>query len=297
MKILHTTSALLIAWSAAAHAITEPMANLEKQASARLCPLKKTSATCEFRFESVVQNRDIWAVAFGITPVGAKTLKETEEIRSALENMKIRPLEITREKTQAIAYYREKDGKFMPLAGEDFHRETLNPKSKIVVRYNPDFLRAGGRFHYAAPAIWETEGLSPATTLPFSISGKYPKDAWIALEILNLDDKPIPSLGFSSCRMANKACNAAAIPLSANTDFQVELELKAARKIKNENDQPAFKVALKITGEALPVVQLAIPFKPQPNYFLFGVVGFLFGGLIAAMMLFIRRRRESAPAN
>ena len=278
------------------HAITEPMLNLEKQASARLCVLKKNPAPCEFRFESVVQNRDIWAVAFGITPVGAKTFKETEEIRHALEEMKIRPLGITREKTQAIAYYREKDGKFSPLAGEDFHRETLNPKSKIVVRYNPDFLRSGGRFSYAAPGIWETEGLSPATTMPFSILGKYPRDAYASIEILDLDDKPIPSLSFSSCRMAGAACNPAAVPLKSNAEFQAELELKAARKIKNENDQPAFKVALKITGESLPVVQLAIPFKPQPNYFLFGVVGFLFGGLIAAMMLFIRRKREGAPA-
>lgn len=293
MKFPDKMLAFLLALPAASHAITEPMANLEKQASARLCPLKKTPGPCELRFESVVQNRDIWAVAFGITAVGAKTLRETEEIRGALESLKIRPLEITREKTQAIAYYREKDGKFSSLAGEEFHRETLNPKSKIVVRYNPDFLRAGGRLTYAAPALWESEGLSPATTLPFTLTGKYPKDAYATLEILNLDDKPIPSLSFSSCRMTGTDCNPAAIPLKANTDFKAELELKAARKIKNENDQPAFKIALKITGETQPVVQLAIPFKPQPNYFLFGVVGFLFGGLIAAMMLFIKRRGES----
>ena len=81
--------------------------------------------------------------------------------------------------------------------------------------------------------------------------------------------------------------------------FGVALEVKAARKIKSE--QPAFKLIVKYADEAdkpeaPPLLQLAIPFKPQPNYFLFGVTGFLFGGLIAAMMLFMRRRGEKPAA-
>lgn len=270
------------------------MAELEKQVTAKLCPAAKLQTPCTFQYESVVQNRDIWAVAFAVTPIGAKTQKETQALRSALEGIGVRPLDILREKTVAIAYYREKAGVFAPMTGEEFHKETLNPKSQIVVRYAPDFVKAGGAFAYKLPVVWETEGLAPSTTSAVSVSGRAPKEAYATFEILDLDDKPVPSVTFAACRSNGAACNAAAVPLKANVDFRLELDIKAERKIKTE--QPAFKIVMKLTGETAPVVQLAIPFKPQPNYFLFGVTGFLFGGLIAVMMLFMRRKREKPAA-
>jgi hypothetical protein len=42
------------------------------------------------------------------------------------------------------------------------------------------------------------------------------------------------------------------------------------------------------------LLHLAIPFRPRSNYLVFGVAGFLFGALIAVMVLLMRKNPAAA---
>ncbi len=86
-----------------------------------------------------------------------------------------------------------------------------------------------------------------------------------------------------------KVSDIASIGVKANLPTTIALDLKVARNIKTE--QPAFKLVVKTADDAPVLLNLAIPFKPRPNYFLFGVTGFIFGGLIAVMVLIGKRKK------
>jgi len=174
-------------------------------------------------------------------------------------------------KERKIVYAREKSSKFAPLAGEEFHRLALNPQSKVVARYNPAFFLRGGKFQYQIPAIWKTEGIDAANTYAFSLTCT--ED--ITIDAQSLDDTP-------------------SVAVSITTLGKNQYEIKSKRRISA--DQPALKFVIKSKTNSDIILQLAVPFKPQPNRFLFGVVGFLFGGLIAVMVLVGKRKAPKTTA-
>lgn len=281
------------------------MLALKNNISAEICkPAAAPATPCAVQFEAAVENQlsadeSIWAFSYGVPGKGVKSQKETRQVKDTLKLLNSYALDLTAEKISAITYYREKNGKWRPITAEEFHPLALNPKSKLVARFAPDFLLSAASLRYMAPAVWQNEGLSPSSTSTLTLSGKLNREDTAAFEIVNLDDQPIKGLTLSACRRqgANKAetaCNASAVALKSGESFTLALDVKAARNIKS--DQPAFKVLMRLKTSETPALQLAIPFKPQPNYFLFAVTGFLVGGLIAVMMLFMRRKQRAQAA-
>ncbi|MBN8221313.1 MAG: hypothetical protein J0L53_10345 [Spirochaetes bacterium] len=279
--------------------------DLQQRVQRELCSAKPQ---CAAQADAVVVNRltadeQLWAFSFSLKGIALPTLKATQEVQGVIEKMNARPLEVSKEKIALIFYFRARQDKMIPVGAEEFHRLTLNPKNKIVARFKSDFVLSGAVLRYEAPALWENEGLAPSTTATIQFKGTLRDSRPLRFEILNLDDQALPAVQIAACRRegdpAATQCNPLSVNVTSGTVFGVALEVRAARKIKSE--QPAFKLIVKYADEAdkpeaPPHLQLAIPFKPQPNYFLFGVTGFLFGGLIAAMMLFMRRRGEKPAA-
>ncbi|HRP68143.1 MAG TPA: hypothetical protein PLY93_01275 [Turneriella sp.] len=270
------------------------MHSVENDALRTYCAEKGITIPCTFRFDTAVRHRDIWAFSFILTR-GAKRDVERTALRTQLETPYRRVLEIDSDSTKAIQYFRETGDKLIPLEAQTFYKETINPKSQIVVKYAPDFLLKGGALDYTVPPLWESEGVSPSTTSSLALQGKSPYRATITGLIRDLDDKPITKLTIESCHTQAGACPQDGFSVDAQKEFMLDFQIKAARKLKHA--QPVFKFVVQTAQEKKPIAEIAIPFKPQPNYFLFGVVGFLVGGLIAVMTLMIRsntKRQQGA---
>ncbi|MBV6494122.1 MAG: hypothetical protein LDLANPLL_02148 [Turneriella sp.] len=279
-------------FSVSTSSLVDTMQRVKKLATESLC--LKANTNCNFSFDTVVRHRDIWAFSFSLTK-GAKREIEKKEIRTKLETPNRRILEIGENTTKTIEYFREKEAKFSPLDAQIFYHETLNPKSKIVIKYSPDFLLEGSKIDYTAPLEWEREGISPGTKNTLHITGYTPTATAFRFNIQDLDDKPIPKLTFEKCEANASVCDANNFFNPPNKKFSIQLEIKAARKL--QSDQPVFKCAVYTKGRDVPVAEIAIPFKPQPNYFLFGIVGFLFGALVAVMTLLIRSNAKRIRPN
>jgi hypothetical protein len=282
-----------------AASVTATMAQLKKNILASTCTSPQTLSTCSVKFDTVTEteiapSEKLWAVSYSVTGAQIKTQKDAQQISIALRRLGggAAILEENKERVSAISYYREKSDKITNLTPEDFHKFALRPFSQVVTRYQPDFIESGSNLTYVLPETWKKEGLAPGTSNAVAVSGMLVNTKAIALEILSLDDKPVPTLSITEC---TPACRPEAITAGMDSRFQVNLTIKAGRNIKS--DQPAFKILVKAVGTEAMIAQIAIPFKPRPNYFLFGITGFLVGGLIAVMMLFMRRKQKPAAAS
>ena len=210
-----------------------------------------------------------------------------DKMRISLEPESIQVMEPTTDGFTVVGYYREDAGTFTRVSTNVFAAAALNPVDKVVARYDVGLLQAGS-LTYKIPQVWSTQGVSPGSHDTISLKFTLPFAENYAFALLDLDDSPLKDLNFESCLLGTTAsCDVKAVVMAAGAS-EVTLKLAAKRKIKSS--QPAFKLVVRRLRDNAAVLQLAIPFKPQPNYFLFGVTGFLFGGLIAVMVLFLKRR-------
>lgn len=263
--------------------------------------LRPEAKDCGTVIESATQNAlaggdSLWGFSYSIRNTGIRSAKDSAAIKAALQTFNASPLELEKNRISAISYFRESKGALAPIGPEDFHRLALNPTSGVVARIDPGFLAAGGEIRYQTPDSWQKEGAPAGSSGILQLILQNPKAASVGLEIVNLDDQKLGTVAITGCRIKNgageAACNTNDIRLPAAVATQISLDIKLARNLKTE--QPAFKLVLKTPEKANALLNLAIPFRPRPNYFLFGVTGFLFGGLIAVMVIIGKRNKPTA---
>lgn len=290
----HLIAAITVAVMPVFAGTGETMQALQKTAETALCrELRPQAKNCRVVFESVTHNAfsggdGLWAFSYAISGEGATTAKEAAQFKSAIAKIGSQPLEIEKNRIAAIAYYRGSANELKGVSGEEFHRLALNPTSGIVARFEPAFILSGNSIRYTPPDDWQKGGLASGTNGSLVLNILTKSDAELSAELQTLDDTAHKTVHIVACRSATTACDAGKIRLSAGKAETISLDVKAGRNLKT--DQPAFKLVLRLAGQTTPVMQLAIPFKPRPNYFLFGVTGFLFGGLIAVMVMIGRRK-------
>ena len=260
--------------------------------------LRPTAKDCGTVIESATQNAlaggdNLWGFSYSIRNQGIQSAKDAEAMKTALRALGAGVLELEKNRIAAISYYRESKGALLPIGPEDFHRLALNPASGIVARLDPAFLAAGGTLSYQTPTEWQKEGAPAGSSGTVQLTLRTPKPARVGLDILNLDDQKLHTVNITACRIkaenTEKSCEVQGVDLPPQVAKTISLDIKLMRNLKTE--QPAFKLVVKTGEKAATLVNLAIPFRPRPNYFLFGVTGFLFGGLIAVMVIIGKRNK------
>lgn len=277
----------------------QTMRDLTARSDRAICrELRPDAKDCRTVMESATQNAllggdSLWGFSYSFHGEGVKSAKDATAIKAALQTLGAGVLELEKNRIAAISYYRESKGKLTPILPEDFHKLALNPVSGIVARLDTGFLASGGEVTYQAPDTWRKEGAPAASSGLLELTVTPPKTGNINLAILNLDDQKHPTVSVNACHVktaqGDVPCNIAGIGLRAGLPTTIALELKLARNLRTE--QPAFKLVAKTANDAPVLLNLAIPFRPRPNYFLFGVTGFIFGGLIAVMVLIGKRKK------
>ncbi|MFZ5628166.1 MAG: hypothetical protein ACOY5B_03485 [Spirochaetota bacterium] len=256
--------------------------------------LRSGDATCAVSIESATHHQlgagqSLWAFAWKAnTPFRLKNEAENT-MRDALEKKQVQVLDVFPGYFIGITYFRQQGTSLEQLSSAGFSMVALNTTTKAVARIAPGLFR-GRDPDYVLPEKWQNEGLSPADrgaiTLTLPASG-----VKLAVSLRDLDDAPLSGIKIDSCTLisGNKEteCNPGEIG-PFNTSASIKLQLVAEKKLKTS--QPAFKLVLQEAGTAKFLLHLAIPYRPGPNYLVFGVAGFLFGGLIAVMVLFLRRK-------
>jgi hypothetical protein len=263
--------------------------------------LRKEIKTCSVKVTSATRNATgpdgaIWAFTGNVSAPLTLKGEPRDTMRIALERNLVQVMEPVTEGFTVVAYYREDAAGFTPVSTDVFAAAALNPVDKVVARYDAGFV-AAGELTYQLPAVWSVQGVSPGTEDAINLNFTLSSTTSISIEAQDLDDAALKDLSITACTVTvaatSTACDAAAIELPAGKS-EVKLKMAARRKIKS--NQPAFKMVIKRRADNVAVLQLAIPFKPQPNYFLFGITGFLFGGLIAVMVLFLKKNPRSAAS-
>ncbi len=282
-----------------AAATAQTISSLTARSDRAICrELRPAAKDCRTVMESATQNAlsggdSLWGFSYSFQGEGVKSAKESAAIRAALQTLGAGVLEIEKNRIAAINYYRESKGKLTPILPEDFHKLALNPVSGIVARFDTTFLASGGEVTYQAPENWQKDGVPAGSTGTVKLTLTTPKASRIRLDIFNLDDQKLPTVVLNACRIHRSGtelvCDPEGIDLKAGLDTVISVDLKIARNLKTE--QPAFKLVVRTAVDQLPLLNLALPFRPRPNYFLFGVTGFLFGGLIAVMVIIGRRNK------
>lgn len=277
----------------------ETLKTLTERTDRAICTaLRPKAKDCGTVIESATQNAlaggdNLWGFSYSIRNQGIQSAKDAEAMKAALRALGAGVLELEKNRIAAISYYRESKGSLLPIGPEDFHRLALNPASGIVARLDPAFLATGGTLSYQTPAEWQKEGAPAGSSGTVQLTLRTPKAARVGLDILNLDDQKLHTVNITACRIkaenTEKPCDIQGVDLSPQVATTISLDIKLMRNLKTE--QPAFKLVVKTGEKAATLVNLAIPFRPRPNYFLFGVTGFLFGGLIAVMVIIGKRHK------
>jgi hypothetical protein len=289
------------AWSLnATESLKNLLAKVLHEAHGTLCPAFKRDGKCAINLISVTQNHlqsneDMLGITYRISFTGPN-LKPGEQklVGETARAKNIQIIEIENQQVTAISYMKTTEGKLGALSPDGFSRLALNPTHKAVANIDGGFLLAGNTITYQLPEFWEKEGLPAANSGQFTIVITATKSMRLALELKDLSEGPLPSLQLNKCQnaVASSVGGPKEFDIPARIPFTITCEITAARRIKS--DQPAFKIRLLDIATTQPIMQLAIPFKPRPNYFMFGVTGFLVGGLIAVMVLFLRKNRRLA---
>lgn len=285
--------------SLAAAGTAETMKTLIGRSDRAICAaLRPKAKDCGTVIESATQNAlaggdNLWGFSYSVRNQGIQSAKDADAMKAALRTLDAGVLELEKNRISAISYYRESKGSLSPIGPEDFHRLALNPASGVVARIDPAFLAGGGTLSYLTPAEWQKEGAPAGSSGTVQFILRPSKPAHVALDILNLDDQKLHTVNLTACRIkaesTEKPCDTQGVDLPPQVPTTISLDIKLMRNLKTE--QPAFKLVVKTAENAATLVNLAIPFRPRPNYFLFGVTGFLFGGLIAVMVIIGKRNK------
>ncbi len=297
LSLLLTTTLVKSALAAAqAGSPAEAMHDFSADTKRAICDgLRKDASACAADITSVTENRTgansaIWAFTARVSAPLRKKGEPQELVKAALQPLTLQVMEATQEGFTVVAYYREADGHFARVPADVFAAAALNPVDKVVARHNTGFF-AKNRLRYEVPPVWSAVGLSPGTEGSISFTVELQSAQTWALQLNDLDDTELKDLSIAACTVESgkeppRDCSANAATLPAGIS-KLQLRVTARRHLKNS--QPAFKFMVRNSADSTVITQLAIPFKPQPNYFLFGITGFLFGGLIAVMVLIVRK--------
>ncbi|MBS0617492.1 MAG: hypothetical protein JSR44_04845 [Spirochaetes bacterium] len=302
MRRYHSFVMLVAASTTSLFAAPKSYANLMKQiareATAKICANMTTAPACVFKFDAVTENpidAEQTVVAFSWTVRWEqKRLNRTEQatLVATLFNSGYQVLNTDEAQVSAATYFRREKAEIKSITREAFMRLTLNPKNQSVARLNADFLARGNTLAYSLPQEWEHDGMKAGTTREFSLTLFAQNDIHFSLSAVDLDDKPLEKLTIRDCvDGTTPAPNPLKLFVVKLRERTFRCKLTAGRNFKAK--QPAFKLKLTEEQQVEPFLQLAIMVKPQPNYFLFGVSGFLVGGLIAVMTLMMKRRKAA----
>lgn len=257
--------------------------------------LRPGESQCTVSIESATHHQvgpsaSLWALAWKANTVFKLKGENENTMRDALEKEQVQVLDIFPDYFTGITYFRQQAEQFEQLNSAAFSMVALNTTQKAVARISPELFR-NGDLQYTLPEKWQTEGVSAGDRGAIILTLPRTAADGLALGLRDLDDAQLKGIRIESCslREADKevACNPENLRLRQKTS-NITLQLAAEKKIKTS--QPAFKLVLQEAGSTKFLLHLAIPFRPSPNYLVFGVAGFLFGGLIAVMVLFLRRK-------
>jgi len=288
-----------LAWAAESRNLARTADGLAQVLQQAICKDLRASETgCRVSIESATHHQlggdeSLWALAWKANTAFRVKAEKENTMRDLLEKKQVQVLDVMPEYFTGIAYFRQQSQDLRQISSAEFSKFALNTTHKAVARIAPELLRSGD-LQYKLPEKWQNAGLlapdrgSVNLTIPATA-------ATVAFALRDLDDLPVSGLRIATCRIheGDKAmdCNPGKLDLRGKA-CNVTLELIAEKKIKTA--QPAFQLVMLETGSNSTLLHLAIPFRPRPNYLVFAVAGFLFGGLIAVMVL-IMRKKPAAP--
>jgi hypothetical protein len=252
------------------------------QASKTVCTVTLESAT----HHQTAPEVSLWALKWKvITPVKDKSEKAWREI---LAKKQFQLLDVFPDYVTGITYFRSQAGEFEQLNLAVFSQLALNTRYKAVAHIAPDLFRAGN-VKYSLPENWQSDGLKAGDTGAITLTLPQLSASLLTLRVTDLNDAPLKTVHIVSCLMReqDKACYPNYFSLSQKTST-ITVTLATEKKLKSS--QPAFKLMLQDADKEKVLLSLAIPYRPRPNYLVFGVAGFLFGGLIAVMVLLLRKK-------
>ncbi|GAB4426101.1 MAG: hypothetical protein OHK0011_07540 [Turneriella sp.] len=260
--------------------------------------LRPTEATCRVSIESATHHQlgnghSLWAIAWKANTAFRLQKEGENAMRDALEKLQAQILDIYPDYFTGITYFRQQGRALEQLNGAAFSMAALNTTHKAVARIAPELFLAGD-VQYVLPQKWQNEGLraKDRETVKLTIPALATE---LAVSLRDLDDGLLSGVGIESCRLQTagkeRDCNPGQI-IPPSQSSSLILQLLADKKLKTS--QPAFKLVLQEARSGKLLLHLAIPYRPRPNYMVFGVAGFLFGGLIAVMVLFLRKKPPSS---
>ncbi len=257
--------------------------------------LRPQDTQCAIIIESATHHQrapdvSLWALTWKATTPFRLKSEKADTLRAVLEKKQAQVLDIFPDYFKGIAYFRQQAHAFEKLSNAEFSHLALNTPYKAVARLSPELFQTGDPA-YALPAKWQSEGLSGSDRGAITLTIPPTKKDHLSIRLRDLDDAPLKGIRIESCSLSvngrKVACNPDSFEPGKKTAI-VNLTLVAVRKLKSS--QPAFKLVLSDAASGTLLLHLAIPYKPGPNFVVFGVAGFLFGGLIAVMVLFLRRK-------
>lgn len=256
--------------------------------------LRRGETACSVSVESATYHElgdgvSLWALAWRANTNFSRKGESPEPMREALEKQLVQVLDTYPAYFTGIAYFRRQAQSLSQLSSAAFSMVALNTTHKAVARISPDlFLK--GDVHYTLPEKWQREGLSATDRGAISLTIP-PTQTAFSFSFRNLDDVPLTGIQWESCRLRTgrqeSICNPQRLDRLA-APATLTLQLTAGRNLLST--QPAFKLVMQEAESAKVLLHLAVPFRPRPNYLVFGVAGFLCGGLIAVMVLMMRKK-------
>jgi hypothetical protein len=299
-KILLLSVALLPQLTAADEGILRKAADKLRQVLQQsICKtLRPAETTCAISIESATHHQlgggnALWALAWKANTSFRVKGEAEHTMRDTLERLQVQVLDIFPDHFTGIAYFRQQGKTLEQLSSAAFSMAALNTTRKAVARLAPElFLK--GDVQYVLPEKWQSQGLSAldrgaiTLTIPAWAGG-------VSISLRDLDDARLAAVHIESCRLLTAGresdCNPGQIGALSKSAV-ITLQLAAEKKLKAA--QPAFKLVLQDAASGKFLLHLAIPFRPRSNYLVFGVAGFLFGALIAVMVLLMRKNPAAA---
>lgn len=252
---------------------------------------KNCAATAEyFTYHQLNDKEALWAISWRVNTVFQRKGEDATAMRDVLEKKQVLLLDTLADHFTGIAYFRANGQSIEQITPAAFSLAALNTQHKVVARVAPELIEKGD-FSCTLPEKWQTQGVSASDQGEITLSVIVPPQVQnFHFSLLTLDDTPPTGIKLAACRVENgqtaHAC-ADANFRTAGKRQKVTLQLVTEKKLKST--QPVFKVVMHDAADKKALMQLAIPFKPGPNYLVFAVAGFLFGGLIAVMVMMLKK--------
>lgn len=252
---------------------------------------KSCSVTIEhLTYHQLNDQEYLWAISWRANTIFQRKGEDASTMRDVLEKSQVLLLDIFSDHFTGVAYFRARTRDIEQITPAAFSMAALNTQYKAVARLSYELVEQGD-FSCTLPEKWQTQGISASDRGEITLSFiAPPKTTDFRLSLLTLDDTPLSGIHFESCLVESRKgvgdCSKTAFQLSPGRQT-VRLKLAAGKKLKSA--QPVFKLVLSEPDSKKALLDLAIPYKPSPNYLVFGVAGFLFGGLVAVMAMMLRR--------